>query len=934
MKLDLASTNLAPSSATTAPKVISKVEKIHIVVQGDTLSAIAKQEGVPLKDIIDANPQLSDPDKIFVDDRVKIPDLSTIATDSPLELEDEPVEQIPQTPPSPPVTPQNPLSIATDEAVNRVVKAEKVYYDTSASTQGQGAAVPYFAKNLASAKDNLVKAVTAEMNIGVKSGASPDELAAAQKIQQRYAAGSPESNAVSVAANEATAQSQANAIVAQAKTQSDPQKAVQALNDSYVKATPAVQKKVLEHKDAQAIIQRLADYANQPLSNKQSESVGEQVPGRLAMQNLNKVTSTLDKNIAAQVVAQAVPKFEAYTLQYQNTLGNSPLGPDGIGYMLQVLTRVEGTAAGNAATQRLAKLGIWNEGGLTMAVAQGASPAYIVELAKQPGMDSQRVMNTAFSGMAMLRSQTNDHALAYGEHMQEIAWLVANHGAAMTPDQLDKAIADYSKDKGADWQAKAESFKKTLVQDGTKLLQQMLVMQNLPPELASSKDQANKAIADTLSDPKANFAISTALQQNPALTTGKQGESLLGFLKDVGYIATPKIADQVRKLTNEAITAYVKSTVIKQIGDFNPNDPASVQRAQAAVEKLRTSTFARVMGLSDSDLDKTITALKSSIPAAGESAEKIAERNAALDKTLQGIKGLDKSTLPGQLVRGLGLALAGVGFLNSVDKATSDPSLKNSLKVIVDSAGLGQKGIELLTGLGKVDKDTALGKLGGSAASKFLGVLSAVFDIWNAGEAAVKGDIPSAILYTTTAGGGLLAAFGTGSLAGPIGIGIVLVSVIGLSIWNGVKEANMHEPGSDNGVSMRFLQHAGLNELTARALVDQSGDGYSPVPMLERYAQLQGLDLANPVQRQKFVDWVNSIPVDKLATLRNTLHMTLDNLDGDVSKFTATNSNDAKLVPMIERPENSFAAYSGYDLRSAAQLSAVIKVLGIAPLKP
>jgi hypothetical protein len=227
-----------------------------------------------------------------------------------------------------------------------------------------------------------------------------------------------------------------------------------------------------------------------------------------------------------------------------------------------------------------------------------------------------------------------------------------------------------------------------------------------------------------------------------------------------------------------------------------------------------------------------------------------------------------------------------------------------------------------------------LGKLGGTAASKFLGVLSAGFDIWNSKEAFAKGDIPSGILYGTTAGGGLLAAFGSASLAGPIGIGIVLVSVIGLGVWNGVKEANMHEPGSDNGVSMRFLQHAGFYEPTARALVDQSGDGHSPVLLLERYAQLQGVDLIDPVQRQKFVGWINSIPVDKLATLRNSLHMTLDNVDGDTNKFTVTNPSDARLVPVIGHPKNRFRVDYGRPLSSVAQMNAVLEVLNIAQLKP
>lgn len=89
--------------------------------------------------------------------------------------------------------------------------------------------------------------------------------------------------------------------------------------------------------------------------------------------------------------------------------------------------------------------------------------------------------------------------------------------------------------------------------------------------------------------------------------------------------------------------------------------------------------------------------------------------------------------------------------------------------------------------------------------------------------------------------GGVMAALGAGSIAGPIGIGLVVVSVVGLGIWNSVKEANKHEPGNDGGVSTRFLQHAGLSESAAAALNDQSGEGYNVMPMLARYAQTKGL---------------------------------------------------------------------------------------------
>lgn len=47
--------------------------KIHIVKQGDSLYALSQKYGVPLQKIIEANPQISNPDVLNVGDKVKIP---------------------------------------------------------------------------------------------------------------------------------------------------------------------------------------------------------------------------------------------------------------------------------------------------------------------------------------------------------------------------------------------------------------------------------------------------------------------------------------------------------------------------------------------------------------------------------------------------------------------------------------------------------------------------------------------------------------------------------------------------------------------------------------------------------------------------------------------------------------------------------------------
>ena len=114
-------------------------------------------------------------------------------------------------------------------------------------------------------------------------------------------------------------------------------------------------------------------------------------------------------------------------------------------------------------------------------------------------------------------------------------------------------------------------------------------------------------------------------------------------------------------------------------------------------------------------------------------------------------------------------------------------------------------------------------------------------------------------------------------------IAAALVSVIGLGWYEHVKEANKYEPENDPN-TVPFLKHAGFSDAAAQELANQSGNGYSVVPALARYAEASGYDLADPGQQAKFVAWINDMPADKLATLRDQLHGALDNNDGDIDK--------------------------------------------------
>ena len=193
-------------------------------------------------------------------------------------------------------------------------------------------------------------------------------------------------------------------------------------------------------------------------------------------------------------------------------------------------------------------------------------------------------------------------------------------------------------------------------------------------------------------------------------------------------------------------------------------------------------------------------------------------------------------------------------------------------------------------------------------------------------------------LSAAAAGGTIMAALGTGTMFGPAGLIIVGGAVIGQMIVADTRDSNKYM----NDTSMRFLTRSGVDEGTARVLVDQSGDGHSPVPILTRYAELKGYQLDQPSDRQRFVDWLKAIPDDKLEALRDNLHHTLDAFGGNAMKLAATAVSDEAYTD----PERLNAGYVSGEVylpstaqkikdgnaapSSAAQIDIVLVELGIA----
>ena len=738
----------------------------------------------------------------------------------------------------------------------------------------------------------------------------------------------------------ASTDQQVHTIVAAAQKESDPVKALHTLNDGYTKAPQAVQDALQHDAGAQSVIDKAVNWANAPLHTTGGALLPE-ARSFQAIQRLDQATQGLDQHLAGIVADRAAPSYQQFAKDNQNALpGGTPFGSQGMTTLVNLSGRITGTPEGNDAVSRFASTGGWNTDSVRNAIADGADPAYAIEFGRQmkaggndpsivtqtitdgiaqrdqqkisngaslaptinvaqrtqaAGLDASGVMKVATDGAQQFKDKTAGDVKALADHDAELAFLVKNDGAGMSPDQLNKAVVDYEKKQGPAWQAQDTKLRQQIANDGSKLIQQMTELNQLSPSLSGSRAAADATLKTIANDPSASLAISSAIQTDPSLADPAKVKPIADVFTEA------KIGDIGRKYTNELASAYVRQNVLSKMEGVNLQDPASVAAAKKAIGSLDTETFAKLTGVTKSDLDKAVAQVQKSADkiAAAKTPDEVNAAAAELDSKLNNdaslSKAFNKTTLPGQLLRGVGVAFAGAGLINSYEKFNANPSdPQNGIKLLLDSAGFAQKNSELLVGLGVVDKQSAIGQFGGewkflgrASAGDLIGGVSAVLD----GVSAVRSgfglgvpqDTGKAIFSATTAvGGGLTVApaFGAAAWLGPVGLGVTAVGVLGGAIYNAHEDAHKYEAASSS-----FLQAAGYNANAASALSSRDGllsgaAGAAQMPFLAKYAEMKHLGT------DQLMSWVNSLSPSQLKDLSGCLLQTAGDAHGDTGQFT------------------------------------------------
>lgn len=708
-------------------------------------------------------------------------------------------------------------------------------------------------------------------------------------------------------------------IIADARAEDDPADALRTYEAGRADAPERVQNALDRSSDAQAIIDDAAAWAAEPLDG---ELEGADTPQRRTLETIERLdalTEGLGSELASEVVEAVADELEAANQGDLQDYGGAMAGPNGTAMLMETLDRIAGTEAGDRAANRLAEQlpvdmnTVRNE--MNEAVSSGeAIPSLALAIASLDGVEGFR--DEVFSAVEQFRDRTiAEQADNYHEHLDELSFLILNGGAAMTEEQLEAAIDDYIA-SNPDWEAEFETRQDQLADSGAGLLEQIEQLQALPDGVRADHQSRIDALLD---DPNAQLAVSTALQERPELVTGESGDALIETFNELGITEDHPLATSL-------VGAYLRENVILPSGDIDPSDAQSLEEARTRLdETLRDNPgLAELLGTTADELDELADAFDTLIPEFTDDFDPqrygidVARNlNNTLDKTNE----IFRDSPYNRAFRASALAIVGSGLANAIDAYGDDPSLRGALQVSIETARVGVDGAQLVDALlsgGEGSRATPGLKLGGKFVHLFGAGLAGVDALVRLNE----GDVVGAGLNAAVAGGVGYAVFGSSSLAGPVGFGIATLATL-VQFGRDAYLTAQRNSRFETQATAQFLAHAGFSEEAAQALIDQSGEGHSAVPLLIRYGELHGL---SPEQT---VEWINAIAEGEngttmLAALRDNLHNTLDEFDGDILQFNDHADGFELVSPSLGQSRGGFLTP-----RSQFELDAILPQLDI-----
>jgi hypothetical protein len=162
---------------------------------------------------------------------------------------------------------------------------------------------------------------------------------------------------------------------------------------------------------------------------------------------------------------------------------------------------------------------------------------------QEAGLAASGVTATAIDGVQPFKDEVDSDVKRLAQRDSDLAWLVQNDGAGMTPQQLNHAAAAYRKTKGTAWDKMETALRLQVAQNGSTLARRMITLTQSVPQLSSSSAKLDPALTSIIHDPSAGLAISNAIQSEPSPAAPKIANDLanvfsLSKIGDAGRSAT------------------------------------------------------------------------------------------------------------------------------------------------------------------------------------------------------------------------------------------------------------------------------------------------------------------------------------------------------------------------------------------------------------
>jgi hypothetical protein len=766
--------------------------------------------------------------------------------------------------------------------------------------------------NASAAKHDLDVAVEAEIAARANAPGQPpltvDTLysIAAENVASRFE-GTGSESAVSVAIEkiqaeraEKMAQQDAalsetgriNQSLAAAGAESDPAQALQTVNTLLASVPPDKQEQLLADPRVATIVDRAADKAREPLDTYVEEvkngfpitdrGVTDYWVGQ-STQTVIDMTNGLDPRLASMLV-------DKETQNIQSALDSIDVDTRSTGFSTdmeitsQNLTILAGRTFGAENSEaviddviNLVGADNWNLQASMNAIGErGAPPALAIRLGELRG--NSDVMNVMVADQITVfsRGQVASDFESYIKTNEELSWLIANAGPAMSQEELEAAISDYIADHPG-YEEKVAASQAQLANSGEQLTEQLVQLKTL-----TGSDYLNEEIVGNIQDiaaqPGSSAAIQIALQQNPALLTGERGLAVIDTFNATRDIWNAEGGTFIEGMAGQ----YITNSLQQSLATLKPHDLRTAAIMQQELKNLSDNRLASALGMNKAQLDGYLDELAEIMPG----------RDARPDRIRDDLRDFRSDLSKADLTLGakgalshVGQVLSVAGFLSTAGEFADEPTVINGIETILEGADA-LSSFPLGGKVGQLLRSPGMGA--------FIGGAQSIVGLVNAGIEAKNGDwIGGGITAVGAVGTGLIAAPAIASAAGatlagsayfgPIGFALVAVSVIGHAQWERIQESNKYM----NETTAKFLDHSAFDTDVAWTLYDQSGEGYSTVPLIMAYGEAKGMS------REETAEMINNMSPEQLVAFRDVLNHTLDEVNGDISKITESGPSDS-----------------------------------------